>query len=36
MRHKDSSALFGALAEIEALVFELLELRQIPVGPKLP
>ena len=32
----DSSALFGVLAEIEALGLELLELRQIPTGPKSP
>jgi hypothetical protein len=33
---EDSSALFGVLAEIEALRLELLELRQIPTGPKSP
>ncbi len=33
---EDSSALFGVLAEIEALGLELLELRQIPTGPKSP
>jgi hypothetical protein len=32
----DCSALFGVLAEIEALGPELLELRQIPTGPKSP
>jgi hypothetical protein len=31
---EDRSALFGVLAEIEALGLELLELRQIPTGPK--
>jgi hypothetical protein len=30
------SALFGVLAEIEALGLELLELRQIPTEPKSP
>jgi hypothetical protein len=33
---EDSSAPFGVLAEIEALGLELLELRQIPTGPKSP
>jgi hypothetical protein len=33
---EDSSALFGVRAEIEALGLELLELRQIPTGPKSP
>jgi hypothetical protein len=33
---EDSSARFGVLAEIEALRLELLELRQIPTGPKSP
>jgi hypothetical protein len=33
---EDSSALFGVVAEIEALRLELLELRQIPTGPKSP
>ena len=33
---QDRSALFGALAEIEALGLELLELRQIPTEPKSP
>jgi hypothetical protein len=33
---EDPSALFGVLAEIEALGLELLELRQIPTGPKSP
>ena len=30
---EDPSALFGVLAQIEALGLELLELRQIPAGP---
>jgi len=30
---EDQSALFGVLAQIEALGLELLELRQIPVRP---
>jgi hypothetical protein len=30
---EDRSALFGVLAQIEALGLELLELRQIPAGP---
>lgn len=33
---EDRSALFGVLAEIEGLGLELLELRQIPTGPKSP
>jgi hypothetical protein len=33
---EDSSVLFGILAAIEALRFELLELRQIPTEPKSP
>jgi hypothetical protein len=33
---QDRSALFGVLAEIEALGLELLELRQIPGGPESP
>ena len=33
---EDSSALFGVLVEIEALGLELLELGQIPTGPKSP
>jgi hypothetical protein len=33
---EDRSALFGALAQIEALGFELLELRQIRSRPKSP
>ena len=33
---EDSCALFGVLAEIEALGVELLELRQIRTGPKSP
>jgi hypothetical protein len=33
---EDRSALFGVLAQIEALGLELLELRQIPVGPTPP
>jgi hypothetical protein len=33
---EESSALFGVLAEIEALRLELLELREIPTGPKSP
>ena len=32
----DQSALFGVLAQIEALGLELLELRQVQVRPKLP
>ena len=33
---EDRSALFGVLAQIEALGLELLELRQIPTGPPPP
>jgi hypothetical protein len=33
---EDRSALFGVLAEIEALGRELLELRQMPKEPKSP
>jgi len=33
---EDSSALFGVLAQIEALGLELLELRQIRARPKSP
>jgi hypothetical protein len=33
---EDRSALFGVLAQIEALDLELLELRQIPTGPTPP
>jgi hypothetical protein len=33
---EDRSAVFGALAQIEALGLELLELRQIPARPKSP
>ena len=33
---EDRSALFGVLAQIEALGLELLELRQIPAGPLPP
>lgn len=33
---KDRSALFGVLAQIEALGLDLLELRQIRVRPKSP
>jgi hypothetical protein len=33
---EDRSALFGVLAQIEALGLELLELRQIPVGSQSP
>ena len=33
---EDRSALFGVLAQIEALGLELLELRQVPVGPTPP
>jgi hypothetical protein len=33
---EDRSALFGVLAQIEALGLELLELRQIPTGPTPP
>ncbi len=33
---EDRSALFGVLAQIEALGLELLELRQIPAGPTPP
>jgi hypothetical protein len=32
----DQSAVFGVLAQIEALGLELLELRQVRVRPKLP
>jgi hypothetical protein len=33
---EDRSALFGVLAQIEALGLELLELSQIPAGPTPP
>jgi hypothetical protein len=33
---EDRSALFGVVAQIEALGLELLELRQIPARPKSP
>jgi hypothetical protein len=33
---EDRSALFGALAQIEALGLELLELRQVQAGPGSP
>jgi hypothetical protein len=33
---EDRSALFGVLAQIEALGLELLELQQIPAGPTPP
>jgi hypothetical protein len=33
---EDRSALFGVLAQIEALGLELLELRQMPAGPPPP
>jgi hypothetical protein len=33
---EDRSAVFGVLAQIEALCLELLELRQIPARPKPP
>ena len=33
---EDWSALFGVIAQIEALGLELLELRQIPARPKSP
>jgi hypothetical protein len=33
---EDRSALFGVLAQIEALGLELLELRQIQAGPQSP
>jgi hypothetical protein len=33
---EDRSALFGALAQIEALGLELLELRQVRAGPQSP
>jgi hypothetical protein len=33
---EDRSALFGVIAQIEALGLELLELRQIPARPKSP
>lgn len=33
---EDRSAVFGVLAQIEALGLELLELRQIPARPKSP
>src|SRR2546430_5367669 len=33
---EDRSALFGVLAQIEALGLDLLELRQIPAGPQSP
>ena len=32
----DRSAVFGVLGQIEALGLEVLELRQIPAGPKSP
>ena len=32
----DRSALFGVIAQVEALGLELLELRQIPATPKSP
>ena len=32
----DQAALFGALAQIEGLGLELLELRQIPASPRSP
>jgi hypothetical protein len=35
-RLEDRSALFGVLAQIEALGLELLEVRQIPTGPQSP
>jgi hypothetical protein len=33
---EDRSALFGVLAQIEALGLDLIELRQLPVGPTTP
>ena len=33
---EDRAALFGVLAQIEALGLELLELRQLPARPKSP
>jgi len=33
---EDRSAMFGVLAQIEALGLELLELRQVPAGPMPP
>lgn len=33
---EDQSAVFGALAQVEALGLDLLELRQIPPRPKSP
>jgi hypothetical protein len=33
---EDRSALFGVIAQIEALGLELLEVRQIPAGPRAP
>ncbi len=33
---EDRSALFGVLAQIEALGLDLLELRQVPAGPTPP
>jgi len=33
---EDRSAVFGVLAQIEALGLELLEVRQIPAGPACP
>ena len=33
---EDRSALFGVIAQIEALGLDLLELRQIPARPKSP
>jgi hypothetical protein len=33
---EDRSALFGVLAQIEALDLELIELRQITAGPRSP
>jgi hypothetical protein len=35
-RLEDRSALFGVLAQIEALGLELLEVRQIPAGSQSP
>jgi hypothetical protein len=33
---QDQSAVFGAIAQIEALGLELIELRQVGATPKLP
>jgi hypothetical protein len=33
---EDRSAVFGVIAQIEALALELLELRQVPATPKSP